>query len=286
MAFNLRPHQYQIGDVVFGANTSYPVLGVAVQTYNVNNQDFQLARSNETRMGIDTDQAGPVTFTIGVIDNAPMSYIPNTLPSDLVAKSSQLLTALQREWKADDVKQAWGQLKPITFCNGYGSTRRIYGRPRKFQYSSKTPKSQFYKVSAEYARIDTYAYDDTETVAALTSTPTNYSRLYGDANAWFRLLLTGPQTNPEVTIGDELVIQLQTVIDAGVTVEVNGYPWSRRIIDSNGGNRRSTMVGNTKYLDQLLLPPATSLPMSWTATGTTGASKCLVAWRDAYNTLF
>jgi hypothetical protein len=283
---NLRPYQWQIGDLIFGEHTKYPVLGVTIATYNVNNQDYQIPLSNETRMGQDTLQAGPLTFAMGVFDNAPVSFGYDALPNDLVLKSSKQLTALQREWKADDVRKRWGVLKPLVYCDGYGVVRRIYGRPRKFTYTRKRPGSHFHKVTAEYARIDTLTYTDTEYRALLTNgaNPVGYTRDAGDAPAWYRVLLTGPQTNPLVIIGADQ-IQLQTVIAAGVSVEVNSYPWSRRIVDTNGINRRTTLIGNSKYLDQLTIPAETSVPMSWVATGTTSASACRVLWRDAYNTV-
>lgn len=283
---NLVPYQWQLGELVFGERTRYPVLGVNIATYNVNNQDFQVPLSNETRMGQDTLQAGPITFTMGVYDNAPVSYEYNSLPDDLILKSSKLLTALQREWKADDVRQQWGELKPLIYCDGYGSVRRIYGRPRKFTYTRKRPGSQFHKVTAEYARIDTLTYTDAEFAAGLINgaDPVGYTRDGGDAASWYRAVLFGPQTNPLVIVGGD-EIQLQTVIPAGVQVEVNSYPWSRRIIDSNGINWRTTLIGNSKYLDQLTIPADTSVPMSWVATSTNSDSACLVLWRDAYNTI-
>jgi hypothetical protein len=286
MSNNLRPYQFQLGGLVFGQHTKYPVLGMTIATYNVNNQDFQVPLSDETRMGQDTLQAGPITFTMGVFDNAPMAYGYNTLPDDLILKSSKLLTALQKEWKADDVRQRWGQLKPIIYCDGYGSVRQIYGRPRKFTYTRKRRGSQFHKVTAEYARIDTLTYTDSEYGVALThgAAPVGYTRDGGDAAAWYRVVLTGPQTNPLVIVGGD-EIQLQLVIPAGVQVEVNSYPWSRRIVDSNGINRRTTLIGNSKYLDRMSIPAETSVPMSWVATATTGSSECLVLWRDAYNTV-
>lgn len=281
---NLRPHQYQIGDLVFGRYTQYPVLGVKPQSYNVKDRDFQINKANEKRMRDDALEATAVTFTIGVKDNGPVNYLPNNLPDDLVLKSSKLLTALQKEWKADEIRQQPGELKPIIFCDGYGSVRRIYGRPRKFDYTRKTPTSQFHKVTAEYARVDTLSYADVETAAALVkdADPVVYTRDGGDAQAWYRVLLTGPMRNPVVDIGINS-LQLTMDILSGVTVEISSYPWQRRIIDTNGINWRRKLTGNTKYLDEMLMPPNTAIPMSWTASLTSGASKCLVVWRDAYH---
>jgi hypothetical protein len=286
MSKNLRPYQWQIGDTVFGRGTSYPLLSTSLQSYNVNNQDFQVPLADEIRMGQDTFQSGPLTLKIGVIDNAPMDYIANTLPDTLTAKSSKLLTKLQKEWKADEIKKQWGALKPLTYCDGYGVVRQIYGRPRKFTYTLKRKGSQFHVVTAEYARVDTLSYTELEYAVVLDegAAPVDYTREGGDANTWFRVVFTGPITNPLVILGG-IEIQLQHAIPAGVQVEVNSYPWSRRIIDSFNNNLRTTLIGNTLYLDQMQLPPDAPIPMSWTATGTTGASECVVLWRDALNVL-
>lgn len=281
---NLRPFQYQLGDLVFGAHTQYPVLGVKPQSYTVKDQDFQVPLADETRMGQDTLQGTPITFTIGVKDNAPVRYIAGSLPADLVLKSSRLLTALQKEWKADDVRKQWGELKPLIFCDGYGSTRRIYGRPRKFDYTRKTQTSQFHKVTAEYARIDTLSYDDIETVVSLVNDaePVYYTRAGGDAQAWYRILLYGPMYNPVIDVGVDNFIFNGDIL-AGDFVEISSYPWQRRVISNHGINLRTKLIGNTKYLDQPKLPPNTSIPMSWSATLTGVDSKCLVVWRDAYH---
>jgi hypothetical protein len=286
MSRNLRRHQWQIGDLVFGRGTAYPVLGVAIQSYNVTAQDFQVPLSDTVTMGQDTFQAQPITFTIGVRENAPMPYIGGHLPHDLEERSSKLLDELQFEWKGNDVKQVWGEAKPITYCNGFGSTRQIFGRPRKFGYTSKTETSQFRKVTAEYVRVDTVSYSEVETGASLVNgaDPVSYTRTNGKESAWYRVLLTGPMTNPLVQVGDNQIL-LQHTIPAGKRVEVSSYPWSRRIIDSDGNNLRTTLVGSTKYLDQLLIPAGVSVSMSLLATGMSGASDCTVLWKDAYSVL-
>jgi len=282
----LRPYQWQIGDLIFGEHTKYPVLGTQIATYNVNVQDFQLPQSSTITMGKDTHTAGPITFTMGVFDNAPVGHGYNSLPDDLILKSSKLLTALQKEWKADEIRQRWNWLKPIVYCDGYGVTKRVYGRPRKFTYTRKRPGSHFHRVTAEYARIDTLSYSDIEYRVGLANgaAPVGYTRDGGDSPSWYRVLFQGPQNNPIAVIGGDQ-IQLQLDIPAGVTVEVSSYPWSRRIVDSQGFNRRRALIGNSKYLDRLMIPDGVSVPMSWAATGTNSVSSCTVLWRDAYHTL-
>ncbi len=290
---NLRPHQFQLGDVVFGDHTPYQVTGLKIPSYNVNNQDYQAQLADETRMCQDTLQGVPITMTIVVRDNAPMEFIPGAenLPNDLVAKSSKLLPALATEWKADEIRKQWGELKPLIYCNGYGSVRRIYGRPRKFESTRKTKTSRTYRVNCEYARADTLYYSDIEYSVGLEvdADPASYTREDGEAQAWYRILLVGPQRDPEVNIGQDNFLY-DGDINAGRMVEISSYPWSRRCVEGNVDgtgdlvSRRTALIGNTKYLDQPRLPPNSSIPMTWTADLTSDASRCLVIWRDAFNT--
>ncbi|OIN79351.1 hypothetical protein [Mycobacterium malmoense] len=282
---NLRPHQWQIGEIVFGRATQYRVMGWHQNAYSVNAQDSQIPLSDKVTMGQDSRQPQTLVFKIGVVDNAPMRNMPNTLPPDLVTKASKLLGALQDEWYADDIKQQWGQYKPLIYCDGYGLTKLIWGRPRKFDYSSKTETSQWREVTAEFQRMDTLCYREIESLVDLVvgADPVFYS-VGGDANSPFRVLLTGPMSDPTVTLGANQV-QLDLNILADVVVEVNAYPWSQRVIDSNGISWRNKLIGQTHYLDQLILPKNTSIPMSWTADNTSPASKCQVLWRDTFNVI-
>lgn len=285
MSNNLRRFQWQIGDVVFGANTQYVILGTNIASYEINAQDSQIPLSDQITMGKDTRAPKTVTFTIGVKDNAPVQNIANSLPDDLVSKSSKLLGALQGEWFADDIKQRWNQFKPLIYCDGYGLTKVVWGRPGKFQYSPKTKTSQYRKVTAEFRRMDTLCYREIESMVRLVNRadPADYS-IGGESNTWFRVLFYGPMSNPVVVLGDTDV-QLGYDIPADVVVEASGYPWSRRIIDSNGNTLRTKLIGNTKYLDQFVLPLDTPIPMSWAADGTNDDSACLVLWHNAFNVI-
>lgn len=283
---NLRPFQYQISDLVFGKYTDYPVLGRKPQAYEINNQDTQVVQSNEIQFGKDTLKAGPIVFKIGVRDNAPVRYLANSLPADLVDKSSKLLTALQKEWKADDIRQQFGEVLPIIYCDGYGSVRRVYGRPRKFEYTPKTETSSFNVVTCEFQRIDTQTYSDTEFFVSLVNgaDPVVHTRDGGDAQAWYRILLYGPMAaGATVNVGVNNFVYNEDIL-AGDFVEISSYPWQRRVVDSNGINKRRQLIGNTKYLNVPKLPPNTSISMSWSASLTSGDSACLVLWRDAYHT--
>lgn len=289
---NLRPFQYQIGSTVFGWHTDIPVSKVDIQTYNVNAQDFQVIRTDERQFGVDTLAPGTITFTMAVLDNGPLPNIAGIaleeLPPSLVARQGLILPMLAKEWKANEIRPIWGETKPIYFCDADGITRRIYGRPGKFSYSRRVKHNAWFDVQAEYRRSDTYAHSDDEFFVgplAPGAPPAYANRQGGDADCWFRVLVFGPVTNPVITYGAN-TIQVNATIDDGVVMEISSYPWMRRVVDSTGLNWRAFVVGSTMYLDQLIFPAFTSMPISWTIDE--GAShsddtQMLFLWREAYN---
>lgn len=266
----LQPFQYQIGDSVFGFNTDIPVSAVDIQTYNVNAQDFQVVRTDETRFGIDTLVPGPIVFKMSVLDNYILPNVAGLtseeIPDSLFANKGLILPALAKSWKANDTRAQWGAIIPLLFCDSDGVIRRIYGRPGKFTYARKSRLNAWFDVQAEFRRADTYAYDDTETYIQLEKGNNPHwadLREGGDADPWIRILLVGPITNPVITLGDHQ-IKLNYTIPANDIVEISSYPWMRRIIDNNGVNLRTKLAGDTQYLDEIKLTAQSVVPMRWT----------------------
>ena len=270
----LKPGQYQIGDYVFGKDTDTIVTGLDIQTYNVNNQDFQVDRTDERRFGIDTHVPGSLMFDMAVLNNYELDNMAalggGQTPIGIMDQSRTLLGKLLTEWKSDDIRRSWGAMKPLYFCDSDGVTRRVYGRPGKFSHGPIKSNSEWITAKAEFRRADTRAYDDTETFIELYegANPVYIFRDAGDSDAWLRVLLYGPVEHPIITLGD-YQIELDMSVAADTVLEVSSYPWMRRIVDSDGNNWRTKMIGETVYLDQLKLPPNTYIPMRWTNNAVT-----------------
>jgi hypothetical protein len=256
------PYQYQVGAVVFGDLTNYPVSKVEIQTYNVNNQDFQIIHSDETRFGIDNLVPASIIFTMAVLNNWALDNIPGGPASpSFLYNSRSLLGQLANEWKDPSVRTNWGATKILTFSDEDGIVRRIYGRPGKFTHGP-VEQQEWVDVQCEFRRADTYAYEDVETMQEIVvnADPIYIFRDRGDSPAWLRVLCYGPMTNPVITIGSAQ-IELLLNIAADVVVEISSYPWMRRVVDSNGYNWRAALIGNTPYLDMLKIAPATNVPL-------------------------
>ena len=260
--------QYQIDDIVFGRDTNMPVSKVEIQPWNVNNEDFQIIHSDETRFGIDNLTPAPIIFTMAVLNNWALENMPGSaggpVPPGLLYQARTLLGKLSNAWKATSVRQTWGAMKMILFVDTDGVRRRVYGRPGKFQHGP-VEKNEWVDVQAEFRRADTFAYKDNEMVIEIgyNQDPTFIHRTEGDAPAWFRVLFYGPLTDPTVTIG-KLTVELDLDIPSSAIVEVSSYPWMRRIVDSNGLNWRAALIGSSQYLDQLQLPPNEDVVLRWT----------------------
>ena len=294
----MEPYQYQLGSVVFGRGTQIPVSKADIQPYNVNNQDFQVQRADENRFGIDTLAPSPIIFTMSVLNNAPLSsmsgFQSGPMPDDLFANNNYALNELAKEWKNPSVRSSWGSTVPLLFCDRDRNVRRIYGRPGKFAHAPRNKAGESWiDVQAEFRRADTYAHSDIEYFVGHptdlskglppdNTTTVTASRLDGDGDSWLRVLIYGPATHPVITYG-ALTLELSSVIPAGVMVEVSSYPWARRVVDSNNINRRTEVIGNTLYLDQIKFPSATDMNIHWTCTGGDTGTQLYFLWREAYN---
>lgn len=295
----LQPYQYQIDDIVFGQNTQIPIQSVDIQTYNVNNQDFQVQRSDENRFGIDTLVPGTLVFKMSVLNNFQLEnmigFSHNPFPTNLFASDNQYLNKLAASWKDIPLRLTWGATKPLLFCDKRGKVVRVYGRPGKFTHTPRNKDGEIWvDVQAEFRRADTFAHSDIEWYVGHATDPTkglapgaaavNAERQDGDGDSWLRVLIYGPATNPVITYGSN-VIETNSVIPDGVVAEISSYPWMRRYIDSDDLNRRTEIIGDTLYLDQIRFYAGTNVDVSWTADDTTSASQIYFLWRESYNVI-
>lgn len=294
----MEPFQYRLGDIVFGRNTNIPISKIEVQPYNVQNQDFQVERTDENRFGIDTLVPAPIVFTMAIQENFILPQFQHLYPGgldpdDLFAQRGTVLGQFAKTWKAKEVRMSWGTVMPLLCMTRDEEVLRIYGRPGKFQYMPRyNNNAAWIDLQAEFRRGDTFAHSDLEYFVgdpaingrgmAPNIAPVTATRGLGDADSWVRVYIQGPATNPAITYGDH-VIETNSVIPAGVSAEISTYPWVRRFVDTNNVNRRMELIGETLYLDQIMFPADSEMDISWTATGTNADSQMWFLWREAYN---
>jgi len=272
---NLLPGQYQIGNFVFGAHTMFRVESCDIGAYELNVKDYQRGSADELSFGEDTLKPMPLTLTINALNNYAMPHIASLMKDfkELNFDNDRQPGIFAREWRADETRHKWGELKPLKVCRPKdGVTLRVYGRPGKLAVTplGRAPNNQNRQMVAEFRRSDTLYYSDYE---YLTSTKPNEIQTIvrnadhdmGDAPSWLRFLLVGPMTHPIIQLGF-VTIELDYAIPAGSVVEISSYPWARRAIDLSSGislNARLTQP----YLDKLLFETNSKVEFSWNASG-------------------
>lgn len=291
----LKEGQWQLGSLVFGKFTKIPVENVDIGAYDSQVGDIQMSATDELRFGRDFFQPGLLTFTMGILNNR---LLPNMAAIDLSAGISYpeniesifhaqpLLEQICTEWRADDIRTSFGYCKPLSYCK-FGIQKRVYGRPRKMSTNIFNNQNEFVPVVAEFQRVDTFSYSDQEfSVAGPPGSTLTVTRSGGGASTWGRFLIQGPITNPIITVGSLYTIELNYSLDSSDVVEINAYPWERRVILAPDGlNLAPKLIGDTPYMEKMRIPPNTSTTVSMSGTGTTADTELAVLWREAYNTL-
>jgi hypothetical protein len=286
----LEPGQFQLGELIMGPYTMFKVESMDIGNYDVNVQDSQAQDMSELRFGSDTLKPAPIQLTINVLVNkihagvAAITGDGRTLNFD----NDPNLEDLQREWRAEDIMQQWGAIKPLYFCGTDGITRMFFGRPGKFAYKHhRIVDSQYYQCTAEFRRSDTFAYSEQEYFATFARTvPQTVNLTAGNASSWVRFLLFGPMSEPVITFGP-WTIELHQNIAPDTVVEINSYPWSgRRVVDTNGLSLAAYLEMTPEpYLSKLKFPVRTPYEIVWDATGTASESGMSLLWHDAYQVM-
>lgn len=271
---NLVKGQYQIGDVVLGKGTNIIVTAFDAKPYDINAQDYQVSRTDEMRFGYDSFKPTTIEMQMEVIYNWLIDPYKGTRTN--FWHSMPTVNDLAVEWRGNDVRTSWGALKPLYYCGRDGIGKVIFGRPGQFSAEKLTAWATNIKCVGEFRRSDTFSYSATEYITSMTSNST-ITRTQGNTDTWFRVIINGPATNPSIQVGSA-TFQINTTLASGKTIEVSSYPWSRRIVNSDGVNLRSSLSGTSPYLDKMILPMGIS-----NARIISGATSAYVAWRDTWS---
>jgi len=264
---NLVPGQYQIGDIVMGKGTNIKVTAIEVNPEDINAQDYQVARTDETRFGIDSFKPTTIELTMNVLKNRLLpdwegfkSNFWHSMPD---------LEDLRGTWRFDQGRKTWGQMEHLYICSLLDNKEKvIFGRPGQFKYNVNQEYNggEIVEAIGEFRRADTVAYSAKEYVTEmfLDQEPVRIVRSNGDVDTWVSIIGYGPITNPVITIGDQQ-IRLGKSFAAGEAFEISSYPWQRRAVDSNRVNLAANLSGNTRFLDKIILPANRNTIVRWTS---------------------
>jgi hypothetical protein len=293
---NLIPGQWQIGDIVMGRGTNILVESIVANPWDIENQDTRRARSDEINFGKDSWKPTTIEFTFEVMHNYLLPEFAGSKPNFWHSMPS--IVDLKREWRANEVRKVYGQLKPIYMCSKYDEkVKVILGRTGQFAefQDDMFDKGEVVKVTAEFRRADTYSYSLEQNAIALNQANPDVSinGTNGEAPSWIKMLLKGPLNHPIITLtnlldADEpIVIDFDYNIPSGKIIEINGEPWARRVVSNDNPplSLPAKLIGDTPYLDRLVFDFNRQVDIELTAGGMTSESEVLMVWRDTYEVL-
>ena len=222
--------------------------------------------------------------------------------------SMNAIDTFSRKWRAEALKQVPGSYQILRYRIG-SSTRRVYGRGRKFSHLHD-PRSYggTAPVIAEFKLMSNHYYDDEarETVitmvpptsggikapitAPITSFGTGAIRggvipsVGGSTPAPFHAFFHGPIDRPWLEDSEgRWRIQLNMSLAADQIVRVSTYVGMFLVEDNFGRNLAGRLSPATRIKDARLHPGPASLTFG--GTDITGTSLVRVVWRPTYNTL-
>lgn len=284
---NLLPGQYQIDNLVFGKHTTVRVETFDIKPYDINAQDFQTSRADEMRFGWDQLKPTTIDITFHVLNNKMRPGYENLIPNFWAEMPT--VAQFQEAWRADDVRYNWGQMKALYVCGKDGITRTVYGRPGHFTYAKDSEYTEDVQCLGEFRRADTSSYSVNERGVILTNQVRNGTAPLstGDAPSWFRILFNGPAVKPKFEVTGTMFGDINFGLDYDVAdnevIEFNSYPWSRRVVSSNGQNLSGSLNGDTPYMDRLRFDHKSTLGIAMSAdSGMTDDTKAAILFKDAY----
>lgn len=281
--------QYKFGDMVFGAGTQCIVSSLEKTGYQVSPGDYSIPMTDEIRFRKDYLQPGTILMTVSAMDNYMLDSVYEGGPILEFPSGAKLMEQFMKEWRADEVRNIWGYVKPLTYRR-LGQTRRIYGRPRDIAAPPRRNAMGWYDMVCSYQCVDTVSYSEEvfgkagilPTAAGVN--PTIISRGDGGAPTWFDIFIVGPIFNPVVDIGP-LKLQINYGLPAGEIIQVSSYPWERRAMTSNGTNIVPRLIGTSPYLSEMRFPEGANWNVGIHGTGTTTDTNLILTWREAYHSM-
>ena len=193
-----------------------------------------------------------------------------------------------------------------------GRIRRIFGRPRRFEYSpNNLMLGGLIPVQADFRPVDACTYDDIETAfrMELQTDPLGGLRfpvvlpqallpsgnqdgqalVLGDADTYPVIRFEGPVVNPSIEceqwalkLGGNTAVPTFALAD-GEFVEIDTRPWAQTVL-FNGDTSVAGALGKRQWLSNMFMSPGNYDFRFGGASSSTGAA-CEVRWRSAWNSI-
>lgn len=214
------------------------------------------------------------------------------------------LGKISTAWRAREIREIPGAVLPIRYHLA-GRTRRIYGRPRRFD---APPNNRilggFVPVTTDFKCADAYTYDDAEQSVSLSlsatseggfvfpvvfpvttlpvGTQSDQAVVSGDADTYPVVRFYGPVAQPRLVTND-WTLSLNTSIADGQWVEVDTRPWNLGVRRSDGVSLAGKL-GRRQWLEDMRFAPGRH-DLTFEGGSSSGGASATVAWRSAWNSI-
>jgi len=287
--------RYPGADYTFGVpdglayvwNRTTPEIG----TPDIQTADQDRPRSDGRSFGVDYVSGQTITFDLGV-----------RATSD--AEVRRVAAQLRSVWKADAVRLTPGAVAELRMQYA-GRERVVYGRPRRWAADySDAAVNHIVSATADFACIDDlfYAPQDESLefgivppsggglvapLASPLSSTLSSDRSQGividtEEAVWPVVTLTGPITNPVVTIGTDVRLEARVDLRHDETLVIDTRPWARTALRNGTANVAGSIRG-TRLSKASLRSGRYEVGLK--GLDPTGTARVRVAWRPTYSSL-
>lgn len=222
----------------------------------------------------------------------------------------ETLGVFKTAWRALHIRNTPGAVVALRYRVG-GRTRRIYGRPRRFEAPPTNQiLSGYVPVSVDFKCVDDFTYEDQETTVTLSlgedledptqdtgggfifpvtfpvaTLPPTRERIQvsvgGDAPTYPIVRFNGPVVDPRL-VTDDWTLSLGYTIPAGQYVEIDTRPW-RQTVMLNGATSVAGRLGRRQRLSKVYFNPG-RFEAKYVGFSSS-SSTCVVRWAAAHNSL-
>lgn len=292
----LKDYQFDIDGYVFGLDMPIFVdpAGFKPSRGDVQTQDQTNPLNGARMMGRDVQTAGSWSFVMHTATETPEEAL-----EELGKLGSKWVGGVNGYRESRKVSALRYRIA--------GRTRVVFGRPRRFDFDGLDNRfmNGYLPPAATFDKADALHYDDDEQSVVMFLKPAEQGGLVmpaafpltferdpdyvapsamvvgGDARTAPVVTFTGPVLNPSVTIGDATVA-LTGQLGAGGSITIDCRPWAMTVTRS-GDTSGAALSNSTRMTRAALAPGAYSAVFR--GIDTSGAARCQVRWRDAWNTI-
>ncbi len=284
--------------VVMGPGTPYNVAGFEIGEPDMRNSDKPRAREDGDEFGRDYRGGRTITFDLNALSD-PDEPIIEIRHREVLNH----LAVLESAWDAELARTQPGATSVLSYCRA-GQTRRVFGRPRRFQPISTMDWAGNVPVTCDFRTKGHHFYDDTENAVTLGYIPADVGgftppligslimsgqgvgaeniNIGGTGAAWLVARINGPISSPTVQVPGQWSATLNTTLAVDQWVLVDPSPWARTVLRNDGANLSGVFTADSQRLSGWRLPPGQH-EVLLRGNDPTGTSSLNLFWRGVHN---